>query len=105
MTQVDVRALAALARLAVSDEEAAKLEREIPEILSLVEMIQKADVSGVRESKTLQSVMRDDVMAHESGQYTERLLAAAPARAGNRIAVKQVVSRRSSHGGAASAEH
>jgi len=38
--RIDVRALASLARLEVSDEELAKLEKEIPEILKFVETIQ-----------------------------------------------------------------
>lgn len=93
-TSVDIRALAILARLEVSDEEVAKLEKEIPEILKFVEAIQNADVSGVAETKNLRNVMRADENPHESGVYTERLLAAAPAREGNRVAVKQVISRK-----------
>lgn len=95
MTQkVDVKALANLARLDVSDEELAKLEKEIPAILQFVETIQKAsgDVSGVVPD--LVNVMRDDANQHESGIYTEDLLSAAPARKENRIVVKQVISRK-----------
>ncbi len=100
--KVDVRALAKLARLEVSDEELLKLEREIPSILAFVETIQKADVemrpstgsaSSPPASSGLHNVMRDDGEPHESGIYTEALLAQAPARKGNRWAVKQVISR------------
>lgn len=91
---VDIRALAKLARLEVSDAEVAKLEKEIPEILKFVEAIQKADVSGVPETKSLRNVMRADENPHETGKYTEALLKAAPARAGDRVAVKQVISRK-----------
>lgn len=91
---VDIRALAKLARLEVSDEEVAKLEQEIPGILSFVEAIQKADVSAVEETHTLRNVVRPDTHPIESGTYTETLLKAAPAREGNRIAVKQVISRK-----------
>jgi aspartyl-tRNA(Asn)/glutamyl-tRNA(Gln) amidotransferase subunit C len=93
-TSVDIRALAKLARLAVSDEEIAKLEKEIPDILKFVETIQEADISGVTEIKGLHNVMRADENPHESGVYTERLLAVAPAREGDRVAVKQVISRK-----------
>ena len=44
--QVDIAALAKLARLEVSAEELAKLEEEIPAILHFVETIQKANVSA-----------------------------------------------------------
>jgi hypothetical protein len=37
--------------------------------------------------------MRDDTAPHESGIHTEALLSQAPHRAGDRVAVKQVVSR------------
>ncbi len=92
--KVDIAALAKLARLEVSDEEFAKLEKEIPAILAFVEIIQKADVSSVPEANMLRNVMRADENPHESGKYKEILLKAAPARVGDRIAVKQVISRK-----------
>ena len=92
---VDVAALAKLARLEVSDEEMAKLEKEIPAILEFVETIQKANVDAhPSTSSGLKNVMRADDESHESGVYTERLLEAAPARDGDRVAVKQVISRK-----------
>lgn len=94
MTQIDVAALAKLARLEVSADETARLEKEIPDILHFVEAIQQADVSGVTESNALRNVMRADEQAHEGGIHTEALLAAAPTREGDRIAVKQVISRK-----------
>ncbi len=93
--QVDVRALAVLARIEVPDAELEKLERYIPDILKFVETIQKADVSNVAPTPELRNVMREDGEPHESGIYTEKLLAQAPERQGNRLAVKQVISRKS----------
>lgn len=94
MTTIDVRALAELARLEVSEEELQKLEKEIPEILSFVETIKKADTSLVAAMDKLRNVMREDENPHESGIYTEQLLRAAPVREGDRIAVKQVISKK-----------
>ena len=102
---VDVAALAKLARLEVSDEEMAKLEKEIPAILEFVEIIQAASAEASASDKStagqageptkaLRNVMRADENPHESGTYTEKLLEAAPARDGDRIAVKQVISRK-----------
>ncbi len=91
---IDVGALATLARLEVSEEERAKLEKEIPTILAFVETIQKANVSGAPQAAKLRNVMRADENPHESGAYTDKLLAQAPAREGNRVAVKQVISRK-----------
>ncbi len=96
---VDILALASLARLEVSAEEVRQLETELPGILSFVETIQKAVVSNETKGTGLRNVMRTDEHAHEGGLYSEKLLSAAPSRDGNRIAVKQVISRKSSHGG------
>lgn len=94
MKDVDVAALAKLARLEVAPEELARLEKELPHILSFVEAIQAVDTSGVEENRELRNVLRADEKPHESGIYTERLLSAAPAQEGGRIAVKQVISRK-----------
>ena len=91
--KVDVATLAKLARLEVSEAELKKLEKEIPAILAFVETIQKAAAETEASSPALRNVMRADDNPHESGKYTETLLDAAPAREGDRIAVKQVVSR------------
>lgn len=91
---VDIKGLAKLARLEVSDEELAKLEKEIPDILAFVETIQKADTSTISITPELRNVMRADENPHESGMYTEKLLSAAPAREGDKVAVKQVISRK-----------
>ena len=93
---VDIRALAKLARLEVSDAEVAKLESEIPGILAFVETIQKAhgSTSSPQASSGLRNVMREDKDPYEGGTFTEALLKAAPAREGNRVAVKQVISRK-----------
>ncbi len=93
--KVDIRALAQLARVDISDAEVAKLETEIPNILAFVETIQKADTSEAKSDTTMHNIVRADENPHESGKYTEVLLSAAPTREGNRIAVKQVISRKS----------
>lgn len=94
MTQVDVRALAKLARLAVTDAELEKLEKELPSILDFVETIQNAAVSKDATKPGLHNVLRDDAHPHESGVHTDALLRVAPAVKNGRIAVKQVVSRK-----------
>ena len=91
---VDIRALAQLARVDISDAEVAKLETEIPSIIAFVETIQNVDVSAALADTSLRNVMRADTDPHATGEYTEVLLEAAPARVGNRIAVKQVLTRK-----------
>ena len=94
ISKADIKNLATLARLEVSDKELAKLEKEIPDILKFVETIQAVSGTDTAPSPTLINVMRADDNPHEGGIYTEALMKAAPGRVGNRIAVKQVISRR-----------
>ncbi len=97
--KADIRALANLARLELSDEEISRLEGELPAIFGFVDEIQKVSAELPKAvSPAHRNVMRADENPHESGKFTETLLSAAPARIGNQVAVKQVVSRsKSSH--------
>jgi len=92
--KVDVKALAALARLEVSDAELAKLEKEIPDILKFVEQIQNVASDTKPISPKIRNVMREDLNPHETGMYTKRILDAAPKQEKDRIVVKQVVTRK-----------
>jgi aspartyl-tRNA(Asn)/glutamyl-tRNA(Gln) amidotransferase subunit C len=93
MTQIDVVALAKLAKLEVSPEELAKLEKEIPEILGFVETIQAVAADISHESPRHRNVMREDTNPHETGLHTRALLDASPAQKDDQIAVKQVISK------------
>ena len=94
MTEINIAALAKLARLDIGHDELAKLERELPGIMQFVDTIQKTNVSAHVEAPALRNVMRADGDPHESGKFTETLLRAAPAREGNRVVVRQVISRK-----------
>ena len=90
----DIQALAELARLEVSPEEMARLEKELPSILTFVDQIQKVAGEVPDTAPEVRNVMRDDASPHEKGIYTEALLKAAPAVRDGRVVVKQVVSRK-----------
>lgn len=91
--QVDVAALAALARLDVPAEELAKLQQEIPDILAFVTQVNTASVSTEKTVKSLRNVMREDDNITPSGTYTEDILANAPERQGDHFKVPQVIKR------------
>jgi aspartyl-tRNA(Asn)/glutamyl-tRNA(Gln) amidotransferase subunit C len=93
MTTVDVAAIAALARLALSPEEVASLQQEVTSILSFVEEIQGVATGElIPKAGELRNVLREDVATIETGSYTETLLKAAPNRRGDYVSVKQVIS-------------
>jgi len=90
---IDIRALADLARLRISDEERAELEKEIPDILAFVEEIQGVETAKQERDVEHRGVMREDEEPHESGMYTDDLLNAAPVTERGRIKVKQVLKK------------
>ena len=75
MTQVDVAALAKLARLELSAEEEAKLATEIPAILGFVEEIQKVATDAAPQSPEHRNIMREDIDPIQSGTHTREQLA------------------------------
>ena len=94
MTKPDIKALARLARIDLSAEEEAALLADSEKILAFVEQIQKVHgEAGTAESTpgVPMNVFRDDVNPHESGIYTEAILAQAPAREGNYVKVKKIL--------------
>lgn len=95
-TQVDIRALASLSRLEVSDTELASLEKDVSSILSFVEEVQRAPALSEAVVPSVKNVMREDANPHESGMYTEDVLRGAPKVIDNRIVVKQVISKKKS---------
>lgn len=88
----DVEHLAGLARIAVSDTEKEVLRHDLEEILAYVSNVKEvvAEMSEP-EAGELHNVMRDDEGAHEAGVFTEDMLSQAPAREGNRLAVKKIM--------------
>ena len=92
----DIKKLAELGRLSVSEEECGTLAAEIGTILEYISEIQNVHPE-VPEKKpgALRNVMRDDESPHESGVYTETLLSLAPRRSGQHIAVRKVIDQTS----------
>lgn len=84
--------LAKLARLSLTKEEGEKMVGEIGSIIDYCSQIQ--EIAGEEVTKSageLRNVMRDDSDAHESGAYTDDLLAEAPQKDGGYVKVKKVL--------------
>lgn len=89
----DVLKLARLARLSLSEAEAESFSKEISEILSYVEKLQSADVSGLEPTiqvTGLSNVMREDSVQQYQAK-PEDLLKNAPSVQGTSIRVKRVI--------------
>lgn len=94
MNKEEVLRLAGLARIEVSENEAEKLSHEFENILGYVAEVKNA--SGGASVPTpadyaLKNVLREDTNPHESGIYTEKLLAEAPNREGDFVKVKKIL--------------
>ncbi len=92
-TVEEVKKLAALARIEVKAEELEKFTKEFDAILAYVSQLEQLTVAGAGELVVppLYNVMREDGEPHESGKYTEKLAAQFPAREGDALVVKQVI--------------
>ncbi len=95
-TLEDVKKLAALARITVSDEELAKFVEEFDAIIQYVSQLDTLDVGkrGDQPKPLLPytNIMREDGTPHEKGLYTEKLAEQFPSRDGNYLSVKQIIS-------------
>ena len=89
----DVRKLAALARIDISDAELERFTKEFDSILAYVGQLEKLELHEAAAAKPpLRNGMREDGEPHESGNYTEKLASAFPERDGDYLAVKQIIS-------------
>ncbi len=93
-TTEEVKKLAVLARIRVADAELEKFTSEFDAILAYIGQLETLDISqGMDEEKPpLRNVMRADGEPHASGAYTDKLVKQFPAREGNALLVKQIIS-------------
>lgn len=91
----EISKLSALARITIPEGEIEKVRRDIDTILAYVGKIDEAGakISRVENSDVhiVKNVMREDVGPHESGLFTEALLAAAPETENGYVKVKKIL--------------
>lgn len=92
-TKEDVQKLAALSRIRISGAELEKFTSEFDAILAYVGQLEKLELpKGEGAKPVLRNVMRIDGGPHAGGAYTEKLAAQFPAREGDALSVKQIIS-------------
>ena len=92
LTSEEVRHVAALARVAMTDDEVELMRSQLSNILEHVSVLNEVDTEGVEptgHSVDVTSVMRDDEVAESSPK--EDVLANAPTRQDDFIRVKAVL--------------
>ena len=93
ITTDDVRHLAQLSNLQLTDDEIANLQVDLGNILAYVDQLGALDTAGVEPTYQvtgLENVWRDDVV-RTSDVTREKLLALAPDTAENSVKVPQVL--------------
>jgi len=93
MEHNEVERLAQLARIQLNDSEIEDLTKDITEILAFVTDVQQVETDRSAEGRigAVHNVLREDENPHESGVYTDELLAEAPATRDGYIKVKKIL--------------
>jgi len=94
MNKEEIKKIADLARLEVSDDESEKLAGEIDSILGYIDQIKEAEISGDGsriESASVRNVMVDDGEPHKKGINTESLINEVPDSQDNLVKVKKIL--------------
>lgn len=85
--------LARLARLKLSESEAAEFQKEISEILRYIEQLQQADIRGLKPTTQvtgLTNIMREDEVV-DYGVSAEDLLREVPHKQNGHIKVRRMI--------------
>lgn len=91
-TKEEVQKLAALARIHLDGAELEKFAGEFDAILAYVGQLEKLELPKEKHEKlALRNVMRTDDEPHATGAFTEKLVAQFPAKEGNALSVKQII--------------
>ncbi len=94
ISKEDIKKLAVLARITVSDKEAESFAGEAEGILGYVFDVGEVSAQGGGDAHTaLTNVMREDGEPHASGAFTTSILAAAPKEKNGYIEVRKVITK------------
>lgn len=94
LTGEQVRKIAHLARLYLTDEEVQKYSDQITQILDYVEILKELDTEGVAETNQvtgLENVLRDDLVRQELCNPQELLECSPLLKEKNQIKTKRVI--------------
>src|SRR3989338_2315562 len=94
LTKDEIKHIAQLARLELTDEELEKYRLELSAVLSYIDQLKEVDVSGAEPTAQvtgLENVLREDEVKDWDKKEIEGALKDAPERDGRFIKVKRVI--------------
>ncbi len=93
ISKEEVKHIAKLARLGLSDKEVGKFQKELSSILDYFEKLKKIDVSGVEPSShpfEAENVLRKDEVKEEQSKRNKKLLELVPETKEGYLKVKSI---------------
>ncbi len=89
LQESDIKELAIMGRIHVSDADAPKYADDFSSILTYVSEIQSVDVPFVQDISLVSNVLRDDVVVEQD--FTADFLGQVPDKEGEYVKVKQIL--------------
>lgn len=88
----DIKKLAVMARLDMSDAEMESLAKDFDPILAYVGQVSEvADTGYIQPNYTITNVMREDVVTNETGIYRDIIVAQMPDSQDGFLKVKKII--------------
>ena len=87
----DIKKLAEMARVDMSDEELTKMANEFDPILAYVGQVGEVKQTDMDPEYLLQNVMREDVVTNPKGKYTDKIVEQMPDSQDGFLKVKQIL--------------
>jgi len=94
ISREEVRHIAKLARLGITENEEEKFQRELSKILDYIEQLKEVDISNVlptSHSISVENVVRKDEIKQQDLEVNKRILEQAPDKKEGHIRVKSIL--------------
>jgi aspartyl-tRNA(Asn)/glutamyl-tRNA(Gln) amidotransferase subunit C len=91
ITDDEVKKLASLSRLELTDKEKDAFPKEIESILGYVGHIDSLTATQNSAKFDIENVLREDEVIHRKEEYTKGLISNAPVKEGNYVKVKKIL--------------
>ncbi|MDB5204673.1 MAG: aspartyl/glutamyl-tRNA(Asn/Gln) amidotransferase subunit [Candidatus Taylorbacteria bacterium] len=91
ISKIEIEKLANLSRLALTLPEKDSFSNEIGAILGYISNINSLVSNDDVPQYAHKNILREDLVLHTTGEYTDRLVANAPEREGNFVKVKKIL--------------
>lgn len=87
----DIKKLALMARVDMSDVELESMANEFDPILAYVSQVQEVEQSNIKPNYILENVMREDIVTNPKGKYTDKIVEQMPDSQDGFLKVKQIL--------------